>query len=83
MGNLMREVRSWLDDTEKVLQLLQEEKDLSNENKIHETIEVGFSQFSVFFANIVKIPTRFSLDPKCSLTIISPSSRLEMKAIRR
>ncbi|XP_067049827.1 dystrophin-like [Acropora muricata] len=39
MGNLMREVRSWLDDTEKVLQLLQEEKDLSNENKIHETIE--------------------------------------------
>lgn len=43
MGNLMREVRSWLDGTEKVLQLLQEEKDLSNENKIHETIEVGFS----------------------------------------
>ncbi|XP_074624754.1 dystrophin-like isoform X2 [Acropora palmata] len=39
MGNLMREVRSWLDDTEKVLHLLQEKKDLSNENKIHETIE--------------------------------------------
>lgn len=40
MGLLMKEVRSWLDDTEMILKFLQEEKDPSNENKIHETIEL-------------------------------------------
>ena len=38
----MKEVRSWLDDTEMILKFLQGEKDPSNENKIHETIEASF-----------------------------------------
>jgi len=42
MGNLMREVRAWLDDAEKFIKLLREEKDPKEERNIQEKIEVSF-----------------------------------------
>jgi len=39
MGNLMREVRAWLDDAEKFIKLLREEKDPKEERNIQEKIE--------------------------------------------
>ena len=38
----MKNVRAWLDDVEKFLKLLREEKDPLKENKIQEKIEVCF-----------------------------------------
>ena len=38
----MREVRAWLDDAEKFIKLLREEKDPKEERNIQEKIEVSF-----------------------------------------
>ena len=43
MGNLMKDVRAWLDDVETFLKLLRGEKDPFKENKIQEKIEVCFN----------------------------------------
>ena len=40
MDNLMEELRSWMDDTEKFLSSLAEEKEPARENIIEEKIEV-------------------------------------------
>lgn len=41
----MREVRTWLDDTEQFIKLVREQNDPQKETKIQETIEVK----SIFF----------------------------------
>ena len=40
MGNLMKEVRTWLDDAEEFIKFLRVQRDPQKENKIQEKIEV-------------------------------------------
>lgn len=47
MGNLMKEVRSWLEDTEMFIKILRAEKDPQKESKIQEKIEVRFKIYLV------------------------------------
>lgn len=40
MGNLMKEIRAWLDEAEDLIKFLREQNDPQKESKIQEKIEV-------------------------------------------
>ena len=48
MGNLMKEIRAWLDEAEDLIKYLREQNDPQKESKIQEKIEVNI--FSSLFS---------------------------------
>ena len=49
MGNLMKEVRAWLDEVEDFIKFLREQNDPQKESKIQEKIEVKNLFFFILF----------------------------------